>query len=75
MNELSVRIQVPRVRAEACLASIRPELEAGAHDRSTVELSYDGELILDVTARDLHAMRAAVNTYLRWVDMCLKLTE
>jgi len=73
MNELVVRLQVPREAAEACLESIKPELGFGVRERSSAELSYDGELMLRVRARDIHALRAAVNTYLRWLDMCLKL--
>jgi tRNA threonylcarbamoyladenosine modification (KEOPS) complex Pcc1 subunit len=75
MNELVVRLQIPQEAAEACLNSIKPEVESDIHERSSVELKYDGELILRITAGDLHALRAAANTYIRWLDMCLKLVK
>ena len=74
MNELVVRLPAGREAAEACLNSIRSEIDSTAYDRSSVDLVYDGELVLHIKARDLHALRAAANTYLRWLDMCLKLT-
>ena len=76
MNELTVRLQAPGEVAAATLESIKPEINAEIHGRSTVDLRYEGgELILHVSAKDLHAMRAAANTYIRWLDMCAKLTE
>lgn len=75
MNELTVRIRVPREAGAAILDSIKPELDLDTHGRSAVELTYDRELTLHITAKDLHALRAATNTYLRWLDMCLKLTK
>ncbi|MBD3388440.1 MAG: hypothetical protein GF416_05160 [Candidatus Altiarchaeales archaeon] len=74
MNTLEVRLSVPADKAEACLSSIQPEIDSELHDRSSVKLEYDKELILTVTAKDLHAMRAAANTYIRWLDMSLRLT-
>lgn len=75
MNELTVRHPAQRDKAEAVLASIKPEIDSELHERSTVELTYDKDLILHITAKDLSAMRAAANTYLRWLDMTLKLAD
>ncbi len=76
MNTLTVRVKVPVEAAEAVLQSIKPEAESDAYQRSEVSLSYeDCEIVLNAKAGDLHAMRAAANTYIRWLDMCLKLTE
>ena len=75
-GELTVRLQVPAEVAEATLNSIHPEIESDLHERSSVELKYEGqELVLHIKAKDLHAMRAAANTYVRWLDMCTKLTQ
>ncbi len=74
-NELAVELDVPRDVAEACLESIRPEIDADVHTRSEVTLKYDGRLTLLIRARDLHALRAAANTYFRWLDMCLKIAR
>jgi len=75
MNELLVSLKVKPEVARVCLDSIKPEIDADMHGRSTVELSYDKELVLRISAKDLHAMRAAANTYIRWLDMCVKLMD
>jgi len=75
MNELTVNLKVSKESADAILRSIRPEIEADIHERTHISLAYDGELILTITAKDLHAMRAAANTYIRWLDMCMKLVK
>lgn len=76
MNELSVRLSMPAEAARVCCESVGLEAKSEALSRSSVELSCaDGCLLLHVTATDLGAMRAAVNTYLRWIAMCCDLTE
>jgi tRNA threonylcarbamoyladenosine modification (KEOPS) complex Pcc1 subunit len=76
MNESILSLKVPSDAASACLNSIKPEIDSDVHGRSIVELRADGEgLLLRITANDLHAMRAGVNTYVRWLDMCLKLAK
>ena len=75
MNEFILRLRVSPHVARACLEAIKPEIDSDIHGRSKVELKYDNELILTILASDLHAMRAAVNTYVRWLDMCLKLVK
>jgi len=76
MNEFVLRLRVTQEAANACLRSILPEIESDIHGRSTCELKIvEGGLVLRITATDLHAMRAAVNTYVRALDMCLKLAK
>ncbi|MFH1055956.1 MAG: KEOPS complex subunit Pcc1 [Candidatus Altiarchaeota archaeon] len=75
MNEFTVSIKVSEDVAKACLKSIKPEIDSDTYGRSKVELKYDGELTLRIEAKDLHALRAAANTYLRWLDMCIKLAK
>jgi|WetSurMetagenome_2_1015567.scaffolds.fasta_scaffold1143347_3 tRNA threonylcarbamoyladenosine modification (KEOPS) complex Pcc1 subunit len=75
MSDLTVSVKLSDEAANACLNSIIPEIESDLHERTTVELRHDGQqLVLHITAKDLHAMRAAANTYIRWLDMCVKLT-
>jgi tRNA threonylcarbamoyladenosine modification (KEOPS) complex Pcc1 subunit len=73
MNKLTVRFELSEREATVCCNAIGLEASAVKHSRSNVRLYYDRALVLDVEARDLHAMRAAVNTYLRWIDMTCKL--
>jgi tRNA threonylcarbamoyladenosine modification (KEOPS) complex Pcc1 subunit len=75
MNELTVSVQVPEETAKAILKSILPEIDSDGYGRSKVELTYNKELILKISSPDLHALRAAANTYLRWLGMCVKLAE
>jgi tRNA threonylcarbamoyladenosine modification (KEOPS) complex Pcc1 subunit len=76
MNELSIRLAVPGEIAQVCCASVGLEAKSEALSRSKVELSCEKDaLILHVSAEDLGAMRAAVNTYLRWIIMCCDLTS
>jgi tRNA threonylcarbamoyladenosine modification (KEOPS) complex Pcc1 subunit len=75
MNELTVRLKIDEDAAKACLSSILPEIDADTHERTNITLKYDKELILHISAKDLHAMRAAANTYIRWLDMCVKIAK
>lgn len=74
MNHLSVNVDVPEDVAMVCSNSIGVELKSEDLSKSTVRLSGSGRgLEFDVFADDLHTLRAAVNTHLRWVIMCLRL--
>ena len=76
MNELSILLTVPGEIAQVCCRSVGLEARSEALSRSKVELSCeDDSLRLNIFAQDLGSMRAAVNTYLRWVIMCCDLTE
>jgi|GEM_PF-1265289 len=75
MNSLTVEIDAGEEKARAVISAIHCELESDTHERSTVKIDYDGKLVLSIEAADLAAMRAAANTYLRFVDMCMKLAD
>lgn len=56
--------------------AIAKALEGGKHKRSKVELGTKGTcLAVCVKAEDAVALRSAVNSYLRLIDACLKITE
>jgi len=56
--------------AEAVEAALLPELDRGPVDRARVMISRNGsELKLEVDALDTIALRAAVNTWLRLVQV------
>lgn len=74
MNELVVSITIPLHAARICRESIRMEAESEGLPRSKVDLScIDDTLRFHIAAADLSAMRAAMNTYLRWINMCISL--
>lgn len=58
--------------ATALVAALRPEA-AREVPRSTAEVSRDGAggVTIKVLAHDAGAMRAAMNTYLGWIDLAL----
>ncbi len=44
--------------------------------RTEVRLSFQNkELDIDIHARDIHALRAAMNSYLRWLNLLLEIEE
>ncbi|GAF81041.1 unnamed protein product, partial [marine sediment metagenome] len=49
-----------------------PEIEQPTSERSVVEVSTEeGKLIIRFEASDIAALRAAINSYLRWVGAIL----
>lgn len=61
---------------ELILESLRPEVNDHHAARSKVDLEKNGPfLVLKVKARDTTALRASLNTYLRWVDSTLRVLE
>jgi len=73
MNELSINIGMPKQAAKICCEAMGVEIDAVGDEmqRSSVGATYDdGGLNLHITAKDLNALRAALNTYFRWVVMC-----
>lgn len=57
--------------AEMVLDALQPETRKPATSRSTVHLfeDYPEKLTLRVEAKDTPAMRATVNSYLRWIAL------
>ncbi len=69
-----IRVDVPDGMVEAVLDALGPEIESPSSDRSItgVRRTVDGILIV-TEASDTTAMRAAVNSYLHWVQGILDL--
>jgi len=76
MNNLLIRLNIPPHIAEICYKSIKIETKSEALSRSEVNLSYQKDSLgIEINSKDLTALRAALNTYLRWIIMCCELTE
>jgi len=76
MNELAVTLEMPAEAAKICCESVGIEAKSEALSRSSVELTQKGDsLNLRISSQDLGAMRAALNTYLRWIIMCHGLVD
>lgn len=73
MNKLIIEFEIPGEIANTCCKSIRVETKNGLN-RSKIHLDYDDSLLrIRIESEDLHALRAALNTYFRWIIMCYDL--
>ena len=65
-----VRIKVDK-NAELLANALRPEMEHEV-SRTGVDIRSEGnELIIKITAEDVVALRAALNSYLRWTKLAI----
>ena len=56
--------------------SLAPEVERPTSERSNVTVSAEkGEVIISIEASDVVALRAAINSYLRWVGAILDVVD
>jgi len=75
-TEAKISIEIQRGVIDIIVKSLKPELESSISDRSKVfiEASEKG-LILHVMAEDVTALRAAVNSYLYWINGILDIGD
>ena len=67
-----VGIKVPEGLVDILLGAIQPEVERPSSSRSEVSVRAVGRrLFFRVEASDISALRAALNSYLRWADSVL----
>lgn len=67
-----VTIDAPRDFVDVMEGSLVPEVEQPASERSKVEVvAREGKLVIRIKASDVAALRAVVNSYLRWVGAIL----
>ncbi len=54
---------------------LQPEAQ-GEGDRTSISLvEHDGVFILKIGSKDIKGLRAAMNSYLRWIECSLKVNE
>jgi tRNA threonylcarbamoyladenosine modification (KEOPS) complex Pcc1 subunit len=64
-----IRIKVPEEVVEAVLDALSPEVESPSSERSSTDVRRGvDDIVISTEASDTTAMRAAVNSYLRWVQ-------
>lgn len=74
MMRACVRIR-PNGQAGMLTRVLRPEAE-GEVSRSSMRVSEEnGELVIDIEAEDVVALRAALNSYLRWTKLAIDTEE
>jgi len=72
----TVQIEVPEGISVLIDESLAPEVERPTSERSKVNVSVgDGMVTLSIEASDVAALRAAINSYLRWVGAILDVVE
>ena len=71
-----IRVNSTKELAEVIAGSLKPEVQDPVSTRSKVEVVAEDDLIrINITASDLSALRAALNSYLRWVDAIFEVVE
>ena len=72
MHEVRIEIALQEKKARALAVALGPRKGR----RSTVDVkSKDDSLVISVSSLDASAMRAALNSYLRMLDACLKIID
>lgn len=62
--------------AHALYLSVCQEMDdTGGRSSARVELAGDDTLLLEVTAADIPSLRAALNTWLRLIDIAIEMHE
>ncbi|MDD1775570.1 MAG: hypothetical protein LUQ24_08575 [Methanobacterium sp.] len=59
-------------QAEIVLKALEPEIKSSPSQRASVKLKIDGsKLNMDIQAEDVTSLRAAINSYVRWIMLSL----
>jgi tRNA threonylcarbamoyladenosine modification (KEOPS) complex Pcc1 subunit len=68
-TEARILIEASRENVDILIGALKPELKTGISDRSRIVLEKNEKgLVIRVSADDVTALRAAVNSYLYWVQ-------
>ncbi len=60
----------------ALIDALAPEIHKQISTRSKVDIVQDGQLlVLNVEAQDTVALRAALNSYLRWINSTISVLQ
>lgn len=74
--EAEFRIIVTEKMANILCGALLPEAERPSSARSRVTMETKGQLLtIQIRASDIAALRAAMNSYLRWADAVLDVVE
>jgi KEOPS complex subunit Pcc1 len=73
----TVRLEISSDRQmKTVLKSLEPEVRDPSSRRSHTSLTKDGVfLVLSIEAKDIVALRATLNSYLRWIDSVLNVFD
>lgn len=66
-------INIKKKKASIILKSLIPEIKNPPTNRSKINLLIrDKKLLMNIKAKDMNALRAALNSYLRWINMIIE---
>jgi len=69
-------IEVPEGLADLLLGALQPEADRSPSPRSRVSMEAEGRrFTIRISASDISALRAALNSYLRWAGTVLDVVE
>jgi tRNA threonylcarbamoyladenosine modification (KEOPS) complex Pcc1 subunit len=67
--EAKILVETPRSAVDIIIKALEPELESDISDRSKVLIKASEKgLVIEVSAEEDTALRAAVNSYLYWIQ-------
>lgn len=73
MQKAVLEFQHPR--ADVIERALRPESE-DTISKMSIRISKEGDRVtLDIESQDINGLRAAINSYLRWIDMTIRITD
>ena len=74
MQELVIEEKIPRDRVERIFRAL--SVESGREiPRTKVKIECGNSLKIKIIAEDVHALRAAMNSYLRWLQLAINVEE
>lgn len=74
MHEL--KIEIPTNQPKTIYESIKPELKSSPSKKSKINLKKQkNSITLSIQSRDVSSFRAAMNSWLRWIQVAEESTE
>ena len=75
-SHASIQLSVPEGLSELIQESLAPEVENSISERSNVVItSRNCDVLIFIEALDIVALRAAINSYLRWINTILDIVK
>jgi KEOPS complex subunit Pcc1 len=71
----TAEIQIEHPKAEIIESTIRPESKEEFPRTSITVSRQDDKVTITIRSNDTNGLRAAINSYLRWMDMAIKIVD
>ncbi len=74
MHKITISVDMPNEIRDMVSRALK--VESGREiPRTKVEIKSKKDFKMIIYGEDVHALRAAVNSYLRWLDLAIKVVE